>query len=686
MISKLRISSLFLFFLIVVVSSYSQTNNTYWMDYLDELAENEELDMSSLEVLYEELSYLSDNPFNIQTIRKEDLERLPFMSPIQIENLLYYIYKYGPLVDIYELKNVEDLDMITVQYLLPFVYLGEPEKKSDRIEPKHLWKYAKQEALLRANFSLQRKAGYERVSEEEREAHPNKYYQGEPYYLSLRYNYNYRDRILFGLVGEKDPGEIFLNPKVKGFDHYAVNLSLKNFGKMEMLSLGDYRLSFGEGLVMNTNFTMGKTSDVAGINQKSRGITRHSSTAESQFFRGIATTLRFNDFRTSFFYSHKREDANVDGNRILSFKTDGYHRTFSDLQKRKATEVDLVGSHVQWQKQNVNIGLTAVYYSFGGKILDPLLRDYNRYYLRGKNHFNVGVNYSYRRKKILFQGEIAMDKSTKVATVNNISLNPLSYLDISLSLRYYSPKYNALYGKSFAESSTVQNEFGIYAGLKIRPFRYWEAMMYFDYFRFPYMKYGIDAPSSGNDFLVQLSYFPNTKFQTSVRYRYKKKAKNIKLPDDSESFVLPYNQHRLRFQLDYMPLPQLSLKTQVHYNIYKDIKDNQDSWSVSQMFSYVPNKDKFSLDLALAYFHSSYWNTRINIYEKNVLYAFSFPFYYGQGLRYYAVLKWEIIKPLILYFKAASTHYFDRTKVGSGPEEIEGREKSDIYILLKYKF
>jgi len=120
------------FSLLLAIDASAQiaANNTEWMQYLEELSESDERNPSDIEQFFDELSYLSEHPFNLQTVTKQDLERLPFLTDIQIENLLYYIYKYSPLVDIYELKNVEDLDFQTITYLLPFVYIGPADKNS----------------------------------------------------------------------------------------------------------------------------------------------------------------------------------------------------------------------------------------------------------------------------------------------------------------------------------------------------------------------------------------------------------------------------------------------------------------------------------------------------------------------------------------------------------------------------
>jgi hypothetical protein len=669
------------------IISQSVQGNNQWVSYLEELAENEDMEESYIENLYEELSFLSENPFNIQTLTKQDLERLPFLTDVQIENLLYYIYRYGPVVDIYELKNVEDLDRQTIAYLLPFLYVGEKENTSGKPQLKQLLKQVNQDLAIGSNFTIQKKAGYENVSKEERAIHPNRFYLGNPYALSFRYNLNYRDKIQFGLTGEKDAGEIFWGEQQKGFDFYSFNLTFKNTGYLKTLIIGNYRLAFGEGLVLNNHFSMGKTSDAVNINQKNTEIKRDASTNENQYFSGIAGTLKFDRLETSFFFSSRRPDANADSSTIYTFKTDGYHRTPNDMEKKNNAEVNLYGTHIQWKNENLTFGLTASYYSFGNKELNPEPKPYNLYALRAKDHYNAGINYAYYKRKIIFHGETAMDKAGKMASIHNLSFIPNSSFSWIVSYRYYMKDYNSLYSKAFSESANVQNETGFYTGMKFHLFSKWVLTGYWDYFTFPWLKFGIDAPSSGNDILIQLSCHANEKIQMNVRYKWKEKYKNQMLENEHETGVLPYDQHQWRCQLNYQPHSALHLRTQADCKLYKSATGEQSGWSLTQNFSFAPvDKTQFQLDGGLAYFHSPDWDTRINIYEKNVLYAFNASNYYGEGLRYYTVLKWKIINPLTIYFKAASTHYFDKARIGSGLEEIDGKEKSDIYLMIKYKF
>lgn len=69
----------------------------------------------------EELSRRLQEPVNLNTATKRQLEQFPFLTDIQIENLLAYVYIYGQMQTIYELQLVEEMDKRTIDLLLPFV-------------------------------------------------------------------------------------------------------------------------------------------------------------------------------------------------------------------------------------------------------------------------------------------------------------------------------------------------------------------------------------------------------------------------------------------------------------------------------------------------------------------------------------------------------------------------------------
>jgi len=76
-----------------------------------------------------ELSY---NPLNLNKATKEELDKLPFLTDIQVENILFYIYRFGNFQTVYELQLVDGLDMTDIRRMLPFIYVGDSEVKSQK--------------------------------------------------------------------------------------------------------------------------------------------------------------------------------------------------------------------------------------------------------------------------------------------------------------------------------------------------------------------------------------------------------------------------------------------------------------------------------------------------------------------------------------------------------------------------
>jgi hypothetical protein len=88
----------------------------------------------------------------------------------------------------------------------------------------------------------------------------------------------------------------------------------------------------------------------------------------------------------------------------------------------------------------------------------------------------------------------------------------------------------------------------------------------------------------------------------------------------------------------------------------------------------------------LAYFNTDSYDSRIYAYENDVLYAVSFPAYYGKGWRYYLIGKMPISRNLDAWIRLAQTNVSDRATIGSGTSEIDGNRKTDLKVQLKYSF
>ncbi len=94
----------------------------------------------------------------------------------------------------------------------------------------------------------------------------------------------------------------------------------------------------------------------------------------------------------------------------------------------------------------------------------------------------------------------------------------------------------------------------------------------------------------------------------------------------------------------------------------------------------------FAASTRLQYFETGGYNSRLYAYENDVLYSFSIPVFYDKGYRYYVNINYDINKALSFWIKWAQTIYKDKTLVGSGLDEINGRAKSEIRLQAMYKF
>lgn len=671
------------------IAMNGQVKNTYYLDdMVEQLAQDLDEEEVSLESYVEELSDLVQQPINLNRTSKEQLELIPFLTAAQVENILYYLYAYGPMQTIYELQLVQDIDRQTIEYLLPFVYVGEGKEDHSFPSVKQLFNYGKHEVITRLDVPFYKRAGYMEYPDSVLADNPNKQYLGSPMYHSLRYRFKYKERLNLGVTAEKDAGEPFFGKgNKKGYDHYSFYLLIRELGRIKTLALGNYKLSFGMGLVMNSGFSMGKSSSIASIGYRIGGIRQHSSTDEYNYFRGLALSLALSKRCTlSAFYSHRDVDAIIEDGQITSLKKDGMHRILRDFERKNEAYMQVAGGNMAFQSRNLRLGMTVVHTMFSKPLMSEV-QPYSLFHPRGKSFSNASIDYRYRWRQLSFFGETAVDGNGHIALFNALRFTPASGYQVLFLQRYYARDYVAIHAQSVSENSDVRNENGWYIGVEASPIKHWKFTAYADCFRFPWLKYGVDAPSSGFDGLVQATYTPHTHLSVFVRYRYKVKDKNARDVQTEIERVLPQEQHRLRWQLNYSPHDRLSLRTTIDLtSVHIQGQGRDGGFMLNQTLAYSFNQLPLRMDVNYGLFDTDSYNARLSIYEKGLLYAFSIPSFYGKGSRMTLNTRYAVSKRFIVSAKVAQTLYYDRDEMGSALEKIEGCRKVDLYMQLQYKF
>ena len=649
-------------------------------EVLEDLSVNNDINNSvnslNWENELEELSNRLQEPVNLNSATREQLEQFPFLSDIQIEHLLAYIYIHGQMETIYELQLVEELDRQTIQYLLPFVCI-----KAINNEPAFRWKtmlkdagrYGKNEVLTRLDIPFYKRKGYEHT------------YLGPSVYNSVKYTFRYRDQLYAGGVAEKDAGEPFAALHNRyGYDYYSFYLLLQNCGRLKSLAVGNYRLSFGQGLVMSTDYLMGKTIYASSFNNRSAGIKSHSSTDEYNYFRGVATTVALTKrLSVSAFYSHRNMDGVVTDGEITSVYKTGLHRSRKEADKKNLLTSQLTGGNVSYQQNHIRLGITGVYYVFN-RPYEPELTGYSKYNIHGNHFYNLGIDYAYRWRRFSFQGETAIGKQGW-ASLNRLQYSPVQDIQFMLIHRFYSYDYWAMYAHSFGEGSTVQNEQGDYVGLETTPFSHWRFFVSFDLFSFPWKKYRINKPSRGTDGLIQATFTPRTNLSMYLKYRYKQKERD--LTGSKGTLTLPIFHHQLRYRLNYSLNDVFSSRTTLDYNhFHSQDRAATKGYQVTQMISSQLPWTRLFADVQGSYFCTDDYDSRVYVSEKGLLYTFYTPSFQGRGFRCAVRLRYELNKHWLFITKFGETIYLNRNEIGSGNDLIYGNKKADIQMQLRIKF
>ena len=86
------------------------------------------------------------------------------------------------------------------------------------------------------------------------------------------------------------------------------------------------------------------------------------------------------------------------------------------------------------------------------------------------------------------------------------------------------------------------------------------------------------------------------------------------------------------------------------------------------------------------YFHTTSYASRLYVYERSPRYNFSYPAFYGEGMRLMLMLQGALVSRLTLTAKVGLTRYFDRSTIGTGLQQINSSSQTDLDLQLRWKF
>ena len=642
-----------------------------------------ELGETDYEQLQTDLYALHDAPIDLNHTSEEELSRLPFLSPHQIDELLAYADRH-PFLSLYELRLIPSLADYEIRDLLPFVQITNHQSPitnhqlpitnhQSPLYPREVFHYAKHELLARID------------------ARNIEDFEGsDPVYLQTRYRFDFRRRVTFGLQLRRPAGTTAHDLQ------YGAFLQLHDIGPLHTLVAGHFQASFGQGLVMAPAFHTGKSAYVQSVGMQPAGL-RYYSSADGEGLQGIGATFRHS------FNPHTRLDVSA----LYSLK-----------RANDSVLHHLVGANLTFRHRQLELQLTAIENIWSDTIRPYRNTTYNSHYFRGTNQAVLGASARYNYGWFDAFAEIATAQNYQ-SSISNYQLReahwgvgviagsrfyPASGVSLVALGRYYSPYFDNPMGYAYSETARLGDELGGYLGFDISRWRNWRLSGYGDVFYFSGPKYGIpDHPTLGYDVMAEAQYLwsrhPSLQGgdggRLSLRLRARKKGEsaysarllfdwsegqlalrttaeaNLVNQSPGASFRLSEGAASAEKGHNQSPITNNQSPITYGYTLFQDV-------SYSLPFRGGPGRG-LSFRFRLQWFDAREWANRIYCYEHDVLYAYSSSAVYGMGGRAYVCLRWQIIPQLALYLRVSETLYTKRWAA----DHDRPFTRTDVHLLFR---
>ena len=678
---------LFFLFGLKGISFFAQEENNALVEQRIEMIssfmeEGSDVDYSSLT---EDLLYYALHPINLNTADLLSLQALSVLSDMQINALFNHINYFGRLKSIFELQSVVGMDLPTIRWIRPFVFVNEEDGFAD-FSFRRLKEEGTHDLMLRSKRTLQEQAGFvpDPIT-------GKKNFLGSAYGSYMRYRFQYRRNILVGMTFENDIGE----PLTDGPDFKSASLFIREAKALKQLVIGDYQVQFGQGLTCWNSMAFGKSSFSIQLKRNAQGLKPYSSVNESSFFRGAGVAVGNKFVRATMFASRRKLDAtfNTDtvhideGIAISSIVIGGLHRTESEIAKKNMLSEIVSGGNIQVQRGMWKFGAVAVFRSLSDSV-SARTDWYAKGNFAGKTQSAVGMYGEGVWQNVSLFGEVSRSSNKAWACITGLTAALHSRVTATVLFRNFDRNFQSVHSNVIAEGSSVlpSNERGFYLGIQAQLSKKVSVTAYTDGVQYPWLRYQVTAPSSFSDNVIQFNYKPDKKHEFYSRMRIRRTSIDRNVLNRIDFPVDKFSQ-QIRLNFIFSPTESLKLHSRLEFvKTNEEGLPNEKGYLVFQDVTWKKMGVPCTITFRYALFQSDAWNARLYAYENDVLYSYSVPAYYGKGARIYGILKFDIRRKIDLWIRIAQWTYTDRDYISSGNSMISGFRKTDCTLQMRMQF
>jgi hypothetical protein len=506
------------------------------------------------------------------------------------------------------------------------------------------------------------------------------------------------------LTQVKLPGEPYTIPY--GFDFTSAHLAYQGSGYVRRVVFGDYSARFGQGLVLwsSASFGKGGTAHTAPY-RRSQGIRPYSSSGQIRFFRGAAMeaampvprrlTGNGHELTVSIMHSSRRRSAAVvNGDSIRPPSSSPFHRTIAERDRRNNVRETVSGGNISWKHPHFSFGMTWVTYGLDRPVLPHPVSSP----LAGKNHRAWGVDAAFLYGNTRIFGEHAWRRESNPAT--NLSGSTAwvagfmsTYPDKSdwvFAMRRYQSGYRTEFASGFGEGSgTPTNQYGWYAGVRLRPSARLQVSGFLDRFRFPAPARNHIRPGGGWEAMLLAHHRQRSglELQGAVRYKLRTTERDV-LDDFHRRQRVSGTIERLhaRLQTNWHAHRRLYLRYRFDSSVTSSTASgNYRGIAVSKTIRWQVTTS-LRTDIGWSFFDTDDFSTRLYQYEYDLTRMMTSRMLYGLGRITYVVIRWQPVSWALAELKYARVRYFDRPAAGSGHDQTPGSIRSELGMQLRLSY
>jgi hypothetical protein len=200
------------------------------------------------------------------------------------------------------------------------------------------------------------------------------------------------------------------------------------------------------------------------------------------------------------------------------------------------------------------------------------------------------------------------------------------------------------------------------------------------------LKYLVDGPSRGRDFLFQIAFAPTRYWSVKALYKEEEKPSDKTIQGIPTHAIINPIKKKIRLETDYTVSRRLQGFSRMEWLVINRNEALPEHGFLA-MTGMSYNNPGFSIHSGICIFETDNYDTRIYAFEPDLPYNFSLPEFYNNGIHYYINLHRDLLRraatasnhlKLSAWLRWGQTFYPGAVSIGSGLDEITGNRRSEI--------